>query len=414
MSAIHHTDIIVIGGGSAGIAAAVAAAKKGLQVVIIEQNEFLGGKATAAEVGTVCGLYHFSNSITSTYLVKGFAKEFAEKLKLQSNSSPLHSPEGLHYLPYNIHAFKNICSTLVSENNILVYYNATLANVTFEKDKITSVLILVQNKAVIIHVKSVIDCSGDGAIGQLAGLPLVKSKQYQAAAQIFTMQGVTEKNEFTLSLAIMKALRAAIHNQLLEDFFDRVYIVQGSLRNNLVSLKIGIPKEVTLEPNNIQELKFVAHNMIKKLVPFLIQSIDAFKNAQLEHIAPEVGIRVGFRSMGKFILNGENVLQCRKFDDAIANSSWPIEIWEQNRRVKMQYLKQEEYYQVPSRCLQSNTIINLFFGGRTISADDEAIASSRVMGTCLQTGYAAGCMASAVVLQKNMDEIVKEIQTLQL
>ena len=52
MDTILNTDVVVLGGGSAGVAAAVAAARKGLQVVIIERNAFLGGKATAAEVGT--------------------------------------------------------------------------------------------------------------------------------------------------------------------------------------------------------------------------------------------------------------------------------------------------------------------------------------------------------------------------
>ena len=102
MDTILNTDVVVLGGGSAGVAAAVAAARKGLQVVIIERNAFLGGKATAAEVGTVCGLYHFSKNEKSVYIVNGFAKEFAEKLQSESKSVPLHSPEGVHYLPYYI------------------------------------------------------------------------------------------------------------------------------------------------------------------------------------------------------------------------------------------------------------------------------------------------------------------------
>ena len=57
MDANLHTDVVVLGGGSAGIAAAVAVARKGLQVVLIERNAYPGGKATEAEVGTVCGLY---------------------------------------------------------------------------------------------------------------------------------------------------------------------------------------------------------------------------------------------------------------------------------------------------------------------------------------------------------------------
>ena len=62
METVLHTDVVVLGGGSAGVAAAIAAARKGLRVTLIERNAYLGGKATAAEVGTVCGLYHFSKT----------------------------------------------------------------------------------------------------------------------------------------------------------------------------------------------------------------------------------------------------------------------------------------------------------------------------------------------------------------
>ena len=89
METVQHTDVVVLGGGSAGVAAAVAAARKGLQVILIERNAYLGGKATAAEVGTVCGLYKFSKKERAEYIVRGFAKEFADKLQARSQSTPL-------------------------------------------------------------------------------------------------------------------------------------------------------------------------------------------------------------------------------------------------------------------------------------------------------------------------------------
>ncbi len=414
MDTIQHTDIVVLGGGSAGVAAAVAAARKGLRVILIERNAFLGGKATAAEVGTVCGLYHFSKNEKSTYIVNGFAKEFAEKLQAGSGSTPLHGPEGLHYLPYEVEAFKKICLELVTENKIHVYFNAVLQQVTVEQHKIRSVSIIAAGIPVNIHLQALIDCSGDSIISQAAHLPLIKGEDYQAAAQVFTMQGVTETNEFKLGMIMMKALRSAINNNLLGDFYDRVYIVQGSLKNNCVVLKIGIPLPVTYAPGNLQELRTVAASFVENLSGYLVTHVEAFKNASIKHIAPELGIRIGQRSTGKYILMEEDVLGCRKFEDAIANASWPIEIWEQNRRVKMRYFNLDDHYQVPAGCLQSNSINNLFFAGRNISATDAAIASARVMGICLQTGYAAGCLAAAAALQQSLADAVKAIQNDQL
>ena len=414
METSQHTDVVVLGGGSAGVAAAVAAARKGLQVILIERNTYLGGKATAAEVGTVCGLYHFSKKEKSEYIVKGFAKEFADKLQARSQSTPLHVPEGVHYLPYNVEAFKNICLELINENKISVYFNAVLERVTIEQHKIKSVHIIAAGNPITIHVNALIDCSGDSVISQAASLPLIKSENYQAAAQVFTMTGVTEENEFKLGMIIMKALRSAIDNNILGDFYDRVYIVQGSLKNNAVNLKIGIPLAVTYAPGNLQELKTVAQSFVENLSKFLITHVEAFKNAHVHHIAPEVGIRIGQRSTGKYILMEEDVLSCKKFDNAIANASWPIEIWEQNRRVNMRYFKLDDYYQIPAGCLQSNSLDNLFFAGRNISATDAAIASARVMGICLQTGYAAGCLAAATALNLPLNDAIRQVQNGQL
>lgn len=414
METVLHTDIVVLGGGSAGVAAAVAAARKGLKVVIVERNAYLGGKATAAEVGTVCGLYRFTKNEESTYIVNGFTKEFAEKLQAESKSLPLHAPEGVHYLPYNIDAFKSICAELIRVHKIKVQYNAVLKNVTVEQHTIRSVSIIANGIPITISLNALIDCSGDSIISQAANLPLIKSEHYQAAAQVFTMEGVTEQSEFKLGMILMKALRSAIDKELLADFYDRVYVVQGSLKNNCVSLKIGIPIAVTYAPGNLEELKTVAHSLVANLSQYLITNVDAFKDAHIQHIAPEVGIRVGQRSTGKYILMEEDVLSCKKFENAVANCSWPIEIWEQNRRVNMRYFNLDDHYQIPADCLQSNSINNLFFAGRNISATDGAIASARVMGICLQTGYAAGCLAAATASGLPISDAVREIQNGQL
>ena len=228
------------------------------------------------------------------------------------------------------------------------------------------------------------------------------------------MQGVQETNEARLGMILMKSLRQGIEQNELADFYDRVYVVQGSLKNNAVSLKIGIPLAVTYAPGNLQELKTVAESFVENLSLFLISHVAAFKNATVKHIAPEVGTRIGQRSIGKYILTEEDVLQCKKFGDAIANAAWPIEEWSQQLRVTMRYFNVDDFYQVPAGCLQSGYVDNLFFAGRNIAATDGAIASARVMGICLQTGYAAGCMAAAVASNVSLKDAVKQVQNEQL
>lgn len=409
-----HTDVIVLGGGAAGIAAAVAAAQKGLKVILIERNSFLGGKATAAEVGTICGLYKFNKKESAEFAVKGFAKSFAEKLQRRSGTIPLHTADGLHYLPYEIDSFKKISLQLLNDLDIQVYFNSVLTSVETENNQIKSVSVIADGKPVTVCVQSAIDCSGNSIISQAAGLPLIKSEFYQAAAQVFTMKDIDETNEARLNLILMKSLQSAINENLLADFYDRVYIVPGSLINGRVSLKIGIPLPVTYAPGNLQELQTVAHSFVEILSGYLIGNIPVFKNASVHHVAPEVGTRIGQRSIGKYMLTLEDVLDSTKFPDAVAIGAWPVEEWKLQKRVSMTFLKEGEFYQIPAGCLESPQLNNLFFGGRNISASDGAIASARVMGICLQTGYAAGCLAAATVMNIDHRVALREIQNDQL
>jgi hypothetical protein len=52
------------------------------------------------------------------------------------------------------------------------------------------------------------------------------------------------------------------------------------------------------------------------------------------------------------------------------------------------------YYQIPFRALQPQGPENLFVAGRCISADHDALASTRVMAPSLALGQAAGTAAA--------------------
>ena len=409
-----NSDIIIIGGGSAGIAAAVAAARKGLKVLIIERNAYLGGKATAAEVGTICGLYAFSRTEKSSFIVNGFAREFGLKIQELSKTEPISNRTGLHFLPYSIEKYKEYSLKLLNDNCVDVLFNAELKEIKIEGNKISNVIVHRQEESILLKFNAVIDCSGESTVSRLGNLPLIPQVFRQAAAQVFTIQGIKDISEDALSLVLIREMTKAIHANKLENNFDRLYIVPGSLKNGKVSLKLGLPLEMTVLEETSDKLAHAIKVMIDKLVQYLIDNCELFSSASLEHVADEIGTRIGFRPKGKYILNENDVLYCKKFDSAIANCSWPIEKWGQNRAVEMHYFEENDFYQIPSECLISDSITNLFFGGRNISADDSAIASARVMGICMQTGYAAGFLAAGLILGLSENSTVKEIQKEQI
>ena len=411
---IIYTDVLVIGGGIAGVAAAYAAATEGTKVLVVEKAAYLGGKATAAQVGTVCGLYEYSIGQTPKFVVQGFARSFARQLQELSGLEPIVNEHHLACLPYRVNDFKTLCVQLLQEADVTVISGATVTALQQQEQLITQVAIQTADKLLYCFTKSVVDCSGDSVVASLLALPLIESNHYQAAAQVFTVSGITETNETRLSFSILKAISKAIHEQTVPDYFDRVYLVPGSLQNGMASFKVGIPLQVTYTPGNLQQLQQTASAFIAGLVSFLVTHVTACKHMQLLHLADELGIRTGVCTTGNYVLQANDILQSRHFEDAIANGSWPIEIWQQNKRVQMQYFAKDSYYQVPARCLQSAHIHNLFVGGRCISATDEAIASARVMGICLQTGYAAGTLAAGHVQDIPLEQSIQQLQNQQL
>ena len=57
----------------------------------------------------------------------------------------------------------------------------------------------------------------------------------------------------------------------------------------------------------------------------------------------------------------------------------------------------EDWYDIPYRCLTPQKIDNLLISGRCISATHDGMAGARVMGTCMAIGEAAGTAAALAV-----------------
>jgi hypothetical protein len=77
----------------------------------------------------------------------------------------------------------------------------------------------------------------------------------------------------------------------------------------------------------------------------------------------------------------------------------------------MEYLQENDGYFIPATTLISRQYSNLFFAGKGISADSKAIASARVTGTCLQTGFAAGLIAGCETPEEQ-SQVVDKLHTM--
>lgn len=413
-SILTNPDVLVVGGGSAGVAAAVATAEAGASVVVLEKNAFLGGKATAAYVGTVCGLYYRSEDPLARYVDNGFPKIFAEQLQHESGTKPFFYKNGLHFLPYDRFAFLRLCDDFLEKNKVSLCLHAHLTHVKKEGDHIVEVGAAVHNRPVIFHPKTVIDTAGEAVVARLAGVGIFENEEYQASAQVFEMAGIATDDAQMLNLSLLRNIQKGVADGIYPKDYERLSTVPGSLQAGRAVFKLGLPLGVGNDPAQVTRLELFARKAVGEIVAFLKAQNVLFKNAWLTMIAPEVGIRTGPRNMGKVVLQKEDVMDCRKQDDAVARGAWPIEFWAPGKNPRMEYFTPDDYYDIPAGALQSAFLKNLFFAGRNISASEDAIASARVIGTCLATGYAAGRMAVGFVRNEIYEGPVAEIRRLML
>ena len=397
-----------MGGGASGVAAAVAAAQNGAKTAIIDRSAYLGGKATAAYVGTICGAYYRSQNKGAKFVAGGFVKQFIQGLQNASETTPVYNNEGLHFLPYQKTVFKSLCDRLIKDNGIDLYLQSTIHFAERQENSIEYISILNYDKNIHIKGASFVDCTGDAVMIDLLDLDHIRSDKYQTSTQVFSVNNLAGETIQSFKMSMFKSLQKGMNEDGLTKAAKRLSIMPGTTDLDQMHFKLSIPFEIDEKINRMSTLNVYARSLVTEIYTYLKSKNSNFKNSKLSSISDEVGIRTGRRHLGKKVLKKETVLKAEKSTMSIARGTWPIEHWSMDAKPSMEYFDFDEYYDIPSGCLCSNAMDNLYFAGRNISADDGAIASARVIGTCLQTGFAAGIMASDKVKNiKPKDSIIK-------
>ena len=306
-----------------------------------------------------------------------------------------HNADGLHFVPYQVADFRQLVSDELDRARVDVWYDTKMVEVRCEHELIKHVIVSQSDQLISIEADAFIDCSGDAQVCQFAGISMIRDDTFQAAARVFTLSGMPSIEEHAVQLVLWRAIYKGVQLGEIPSSLLKVYPVPGSMVGDKMSFKYAIPMEVNHLPDNYSQLKKYSEQAIHELILYLQKHTDVFNTLILETISDEVGIRTGLRPKGKTVLTGTQIVKGQKWESGIAKCAWPIEEWCVEDAVKMTYLAEGNYYEIPLECLVTAEISNLFFAGRNISADKEAIASARVMGACLQTGYAAGILASS-------------------
>ncbi len=390
----------VVGGGAAGLGAAVAAAGAGARTALVERYGFLGGMATAGMVSTICGLYRTSQSGPAEPLNEGLAHAFAERLAGMPGCEKPVRRGRVFVLPYTPFAFACLADELTTAIPELdVHLHSYVAGLETRANRVEMLRVATWERTSELTARVVVDASGDAVVAHQAGAgtdtPPVATRQL--ASLVFVLQQVdTGALGPGPRVALLRTLAAAEHEGRLPAGTTNFSIGLSPQRGEVVcKLALsGLEGDVSNRRSFLTVAEQIGRRRVLAITEFL-KTVPPFSRAFVSHIAPQVGVRESRRVVGRYVLTREDVLAGRKFADAVAQASWPIELWGEGRQgASYEYLPDGETYEIPLRSLQARDTANLFVVGRCMSATHEALGSARVIGTCLATGEAVGRAAA--------------------
>ena len=135
-----------------------------------------------------------------------------------------------------------------------------------------------------------------------------------------------------------------------------------------------------------------------------------FKDCYVASTAPQAGIRESRRIAGVHTVTADEYVNAFRYEDSISRGIHPIDIHASKGTNQVRIDLEKPAY-VPYRALIAPEYPNLLVAGRCISTDRQALASLRVMASCMGTGQAAGAAAAQCVAH---NQTVHQIDTSKL
>jgi len=369
-------DVLVVGAGISGVAAAIAASRCQAKTILIEKNSFPGGIAVDCQHSYICGLYPKNTGIAQEIILK------LQKLNPKNRFIRMGKLSVFSFQPENLELI--LRKMMRKEMNLKVFYNSKVTEVKREGNSIISA------KAINLKLtpRAVIDATGNGSIIKLSKTryKLAPLASRQLAGFTFQVQGLIDQSNL-LAIKVPYYLSTAVKQKKLPAYFKFTNFAYGQTKNSGI-IKLNLPtKNISRPAQEAKKYASLIHAYLRKVLP-------EFRNSRMHKVSSAIHEREGLRLSGEHTLTEQEVLNARKFPDAIAKGYWPIEFWHRKLGQQIKYLKPNKFYQIPLGCLKSKNITNLFATGKCISATPGALASSRVMGTCIYLGEAAGRAAA--------------------
>lgn len=416
MSATADFDVVVVGGGTAGSVAAIAAAREGARTLCVEQFGALGGTTTFALVTPLMG-----HALGERWLARSINYEIVRRLAGdgQDADGVFHDPERLKY----------VLEEMAVEAGVELMYYTMLTGAGVEGGRLKTIQVHNKSGGQIITAKVFIDATGDADLAVMAGCPHQSGRPEdglnQSASLRFVVGGVNIEALAAWLAEHGRPVRpprfgfgfARGHNApaWMEEMLDQAaregifqeqeggYIQFFAMPARPGELFFNCPRIMRINGARAADLtraQVQGRRMIPRILAFCQRFMAGFENAYIAWTAPMVGVRESRRIIAEYVFTGDDVLQGRKFPDAVARSAYPIDVHYPDRAgVCIKHPPKGDYYEIPYRCLLPVRPDGLLVAGRCVSATFEGQSAIRVVGPVRAMGEAAGIAAAMAVAE---------------
>lgn len=376
--------VLVVGGGVAGALAAIAAARSGAATLLLERETVLGGIGQAGMFRQICGLYRNGGATPGELLNGGLVPELVARLGTtpQRVGKVWLQPLG-GYDPDRL--LTDLCA---AQPHLQVRRGHAATAVAAVDGRIVQVTAEGPDGTSVVTPEAVIDATGDGAVAVLAGadFELTPPEERQLAGFTLHLQGVAAAAaDLSLQVPFVCA-RGVVAGELPPLLRFTTFTPGETAADGYCKLSVTGADS----PDRDRQ----ARRDAQLLLDYLAAHLPAFRLAGIAALSPRVLDREGRRLVGEYQLTADDILAARKFPDGVVRGAWPMEAWERERGTVYRYGPDGDCYEIPWRCLKVRGFANLLCAGRCISVTREALASTRVMGTCLALGEQAGHAAA--------------------
>lgn len=425
----EHVDVLVVGGGSAGVAAAIGARKRGAETVLVEAGPMVGGELLS-------GLPILGRlDARGERLVGGVLDELLEECRpLDGYAGDACDYRLTRATCIDPDVMKLVVQQLLARYGVRVLLYTFADDVVIAGDSVDGVIVANKKGRTLLTADFVVDCTGDGTVAIQAGADYEEGGAdgaFQPISLVFQMSNVDFEDyltflrenpeEFSLAESpVYPDSKAECARRVYEagaPFFTALS-AQGEVLGDAIesgdmfsttaiyTSTTSLPaREVTLnatrvadvdptDPGAVSGALETLTEQVERCIKFLGERVPGFQSAHVTGIAPRVGIRETSRIVGEYVLTGDDVVEGRSFETAVARGGHHVDIHGSGTDQERIPVEDGGSYDIPYECLIPAGLENVLVAGRCLSADREALGSARVIGQCIATGQAAGTAAA--------------------